>query len=104
MRSNNCVLQLSRVSHNSLITDPVKYDDNRILGIELTANQHTILLISCYLPYECDMNYDDYCFYLDKFKCTIESASTPYVFILGDFNANIQSRLSLEQNLLSSVT
>ena len=50
------------------------------------------------------MNYDDYCFYLDKFKCTIESASTPYVFILGDFNANIQSRLSLEQNLLSSVT
>ena len=38
------------------------------------------------------MNYDDYCFYLDKFKCIIESASTPYEFILGDFNANIQSQ------------
>ena len=38
------------------------------------------------------MNYDDYCFYLDKFKCIIESASTPYVFILGDFNSNIQSQ------------
>ena len=38
------------------------------------------------------MNYDDYCFYLDKFKCIIESASTPYVFILGDFNANIKSQ------------
>ena len=78
----------------SHIVNIVKYDCNRILGIELTANQHTILLICCYLPYECDMNYDDYCFYLqvDKFKCIIESASTSYVCILGDFSANIQSQ------------
>ena len=76
----------------SHIVKIVKYDDNRILSIELTANKHTILLICCYLPYECDMNYDDYCFYLDTFKCIIESASTPYVFILGDFNANMQSQ------------
>ena len=58
----------------------VKYDDNRIPSIELTANQHTILLICCYLPYECDMNYDDYCFYLDKFKCIIESAA-PHMYL-----------------------
>ena len=38
------------------------------------------------------MFYDDYCFYLDKFKCIIESANTPYVYILGDFNADIQSQ------------
>ena len=29
---------------------------------------------------------------LDKFKCIIESADTPYVYILGDFNADIQSQ------------
>ena len=38
------------------------------------------------------MFYDDYCFYLDKFKCIIESVNTPYVFILGDFNADILSQ------------
>ena len=38
------------------------------------------------------MNYDDYSFYLDKFKFFIESANTPCVFILGDFNANSQSQ------------
>ena len=32
------------------------------------------------------MNYDDYCFYLDTFKCIIESANTPYAFNLVDFN------------------
>ena len=38
------------------------------------------------------MNYDDYCSYLDKFKCIIESANTLYVCILGDLNAKIQSQ------------
>ena len=50
------------------------------------------MFLCCYLPYECDMFYEDYCFYLDKFKCIIESAETPYVYILGDFNADIQSQ------------
>ena len=44
-----------------------------------------------YLPYECDMHYDDYCFYLNKLQCIIDSANSPYIFILGDFNADIQS-------------
>ena len=37
------------------------------------------------------MFYDDYIFYLNKIKIIIESANTPYVFVLGDFNADIQS-------------
>ena len=81
----------------------VKYDDNRILIIEITANQNNILLLCCYLPYECDMNYDRLLFLLNKFKCIIESANAPYVFILGDFNAQNNHSLSLVQNLLSSV-
>ena len=31
-------------------------------------------------------------FFLGKFNCIIESADTPYVYILGDFNADIQSQ------------
>ena len=37
------------------------------------------------------MFYDDYIFYLNKIKIIIESAKTPYVYVLGDFNADIQS-------------
>ena len=37
------------------------------------------------------MFYDDYNFYLDKIKTIIVSAETPYVFVLGDFNADILS-------------
>ena len=55
------------------------------------TNNQTFLFVCVYLPYDCDVNYDDYCFYLNKINCIIDTASTPYVFILGDFNANINS-------------
>ena len=34
---------------------------------------------------------DDFCLYLSKLQCIIESCNTLYVFILGDFNDHIQS-------------
>ena len=37
------------------------------------------------------MFHDDYIFYLNKIKIIIESANTPYVYVLGDINADIQS-------------
>ena len=69
----------------------MQFDDSRILGIELQSNNFTLLFLTVYLPYECDKFYDDYCFYLSKLQCIIDSAYTPYIFILGDFNANIQT-------------
>ena len=69
----------------------VQFDDNRILGLEIKTNNQTFLFVCIYLPCDCDANYDDYCFYLNKIHCIIDSASTPHVFILGDFNANINS-------------
>ena len=83
------ILWRKSLSH---IVKTVKYDDDRVIGIELKTSTYTLLFLCCYLPYECDMFYDDYCFNLDKFKCIIESADTPYVYILGDFNADIQSQ------------
>ena len=72
-------------------TISIQYDDTRIIGIEVQSNDFTLLFLTVYLPYECDMYYDDYCFYLSKLQCIIDSANTPYIFILGDFNADIQS-------------
>ena len=69
----------------------IQYDDTRIIGIEMQSNDFTLLFLTVYLPYECDMYYDDYCFYLSKLQCIIDSANTPYIFIFGDFNADIQS-------------
>ena len=69
----------------------VQCDDSRILGIEIQSNNFTLLFLTVYLPYECDKFYDDYCFYLSKLQCIIDSANITYVFILGDFNADIQN-------------
>ena len=72
-------------------THIIKNEDTRILRLEIKCN-HTILLSICvYLPYEYDIFYDDYNFYLNKIKTLFESTNTPYVFVLGDFNADIQS-------------
>ena len=72
-------------------TNIIKYEDTRILGLEIKCNNAILLFLCVYLPNECDMFYDDYIFYLNKIKIIIESANTPYVFVLGDFNADIQS-------------
>ena len=72
-------------------TNIIKYEDTRILGLEIECNNAILLFLCVYLPYECDMFYDDYIFYLNKIKIIIESANTPYVYVLGDFNADIQS-------------
>ena len=69
----------------------IQYEDKRIIGLQIQTHDFVLLLLCIYLPYECDNFYDDYCFYLNKIKCIIESSTTPYVFVLGDFNADIQS-------------
>ena len=70
----------------------VKYDDNRILGLEIKTNDFSLLFLCIYLPYECDAFYDDYCFYLNKLQCIIESSNTPYilpwVIIMPTLNLN----------------
>ena len=52
----------------------IKYEDTRILGLEIKCNNAILLFLCVYLPYECDMFYDDYIFYLNKIKIIIESA------------------------------
>ena len=47
------------------------------------------------------MFYDNYCFYLNKLQCILESANTPYVFILGDYNADIQSESVFGSELIN---
>ena len=46
------------------------------------------------------MFYNDFCFNLSKLRCIIASSNTPYVFILGDFNASIQSTSIFDSELI----
>ena len=73
----------------------LQYDDSRIIGIEMQSNDFTLLFLTVYLPYECDMYHDDYGFYLNKLQCIIDFANTPYNFILGDFNTDIPSTIHI---------
>ena len=54
------------------------------------------------MAYECNDKYDDFCFYLDKVKCITESANTPYVFAVGDFNADIKSNSVFGSELINN--
>ena len=57
----------------------------------MKTNDCEFLFLCVYLSCDCDQFYDDYGFYLDKIRCIIDAASTPYIFVLGDFNADVKS-------------
>ena len=57
---------------NKSLSNPIRtiqFDDNRILGIEVKSMDTILLFLSLYFPYECDIFYNDYCFYLRKLQC-----------------------------------
>ena len=47
------------------------------------------------------MFYNDYFIYWNKLQCIIESANTPYVFMLGDYNADIQFEYVFRSELIN---
>lgn len=68
-----------------------RFQDPRFIGIELTINKSTILLVNSYMPYECSDNKEDFIFYLGMLQDLVESSSCDKIAIIGDWNANIGS-------------
>ena len=68
---------------------PIMYDDDRIIGLECILEDVKMLLIGVYLPYSTHQNFDTYVHYLAKLKTIIDDFDSPYVCVLGDFNADI---------------
>ena len=68
---------------------PVMYDDDRIIGLECFLEDIKMLLIGVYLPYSTHQNFDTYVHYLAKMKTIIDDFDSPYVCVLGDFNADV---------------
>jgi hypothetical protein len=68
---------------------PVIYeDDSNIIGLELTLRKVKYLFINIYMPYCCAQNRDNFVSNLSQIDSIIRSCGTPYVFIMGDFNAD----------------
>ncbi len=66
-----------------------KYDCDRIVSVEFKCGSFMALFVCVYMPFDCSDNYDDYMFYLNKLMTIIDNFPSPYVFVTGDFNANI---------------
>lgn len=66
------------------------YDDCRILGLEFKCAQAPVLLLNIYLPFCSDNNKLLYESYLSRIGSIIDSYPSPYIYIIGDFNADIK--------------
>ena len=68
---------------------PVIYgDDTRVMSLELTISSVKYLFLNVYMPYCCADNYDIFLANLAKIESTIRTSDTPYIFAIGDFNAD----------------
>ena len=65
------------------------YQCSRLLGVELTCNDVSMLFISVYMPYQCKDNFELFMEYIGKISALIEESPTSIIAIVGDFNAAI---------------
>ena len=75
--------------------------ENRIMGLELKFQSLDIMIYNVYLPYCCSDNVQDFNDYLLHLSGIIEAADTPYVYCIGDFNADVKRAHQFGQKLRS---
>ena len=80
------------------------YNCSRLLGVQLTCNDVSLLFISVYMPYQCDDNYELFMEYVGKLSALIEESPYSYVHvaILGNFKAGIDTQFEAELRELCS--
>ena len=66
----------------------VDMGDNRLLGLEVYFGSKKLLFINVYLPWCTTKHLDEFLHYLSQIDAFISTADTPYVYTLGDFNAD----------------
>lgn len=69
---------------------PVTFgNDATLIGLEVTISDVLYLFLNIYMPFCCSDNLSDFLLKLHRIDSIITTAGTPYVFIAGDFNADI---------------
>ena len=59
------------------------YNCSRLLRVQLTCNDVSLLFISVYMPYQCDDNFELFMEYVGKLSALFEESPTSNVAILG---------------------
>ena len=72
----------------SLTFSTVEYNDPRVIGLNISGEGFTALILNVYLPYECDDNAPEFSDCLGKIMSIVEEANTPHTYIIGDLNAD----------------
>ena len=62
-----------------------------LTGIEIAINGHKFIVITIYMPYQCEENKETYKQYLGALDALLDELETTSVVILGDWNANLQN-------------
>ena len=75
--------------------------DDRIVGLECCFNGTKFLFLGIYLPYDTKQNLDQYVYYLAKLKSIVDDFESPFVCILGDFNADVFKQTEFGRELTS---
>ena len=76
-----------------------KYNDNRLIGIEIECENGESLFVNVYLPYQCADNKEEYDDYLGKLSAIVqEASSTSNIIFTGDVNASVNSNFEYELN------
>ena len=82
-------------------TKPIVYEEEqRIMGLEIKGKDDTLLILNIYMPYCSSDNYEEFIAYLAKTNFFIESANTPTVMAIGDFNADLSRDQRFGKELL----
>ncbi len=63
-------------------------EETRIMGLEIQTSTQSIMLVNVYLPYNSRENVHEFDDYLNRLSGIIQAADTPYIYCVGDFNAD----------------
>ena len=67
----------------------IDFQDDKLLGLEVQHKDGKLLIVNAYLPYCADINIDEYAYYLGKIESIFSDYDSPYIYVIGDFNADI---------------
>ena len=60
------------------------YDCSRLLGVQLSHNEESLLFINVYMPYQSDDNFEIFMEYIGKITALIDESPTSNIAIIGD--------------------
>ena len=76
----------------------LRYDDDCVIGLEIDYNRNgNLLLLNCYLPYECHENTEHFYQCLGNIASIINTSKCIHVIAAGDFNADCSSLLAMNE-------